>query len=405
MRKIFLPLIGITALFGAAVNVSAQDYDPDRPFGVLHRDAYADGSLKPRTAAEEAVRRGQNLNMPAFLDMSDRRVGLNALFRPDDPDKFSRARHHVLGRAQGEGQDGYGDKEGNWDAGWGRPMEQSLLSLMGATFVQNINRTTTLAVDGSLKAVNGSPFDFDRGLLGVGAIDGAVGLVRVADNQYRATILIPKRLFVSQLKNVMGNDKVGTVYATARRTGERGVAHSGGGALNLLGFGVGLNLFDVSLTDFASADSVVVSVPEGSDVLLTVTDGKGGASAVAFGAGGTGFGMEWVAGGGAFVPGVALPSDWQRMGLGGISGGVHSGWNNGQVAGFPTFPIVGIAGDGSGSSGNNSIGGSGVTGIAGAGGNGGNIGGFSMVPEGRTITLLCFGLLGFLPFVRRKARQ
>lgn len=384
----FLLAIGITALLGAAVAASAQDTDPDRPFGVLHRDAYADGNLKPRSAEEEAVRRGQSVSLPAFMDMSDRRAGLDALFRPDDPEKLSKARHHVLGRTPGDGNEGFGDAE-SWDTGWGRPMEQSLLSLMGGRFVENINRTTTLAVDGSMRAVNGSPFDFDRGLLGVGAIDGAVGLVRVADNQYRATILIPKRLLLSELKRVTGkvDPALASVYGAARKTGERGAAGRSYGALNLLGVGVGLNMFDVSASDLASAESVVVSVPEGSDVLFTVFDDKGNASAVAFGAGGNSSSME-------FVPGVAIPSDWQRMGLGGITGGAYGGFGNGQVSGFPTFPVAGIPGGSNGSTGTN---GNGGTGIAGSSG-----GGFSMVPEAHTITLLCFGLVGMLPFLRRK---
>ena len=200
-------------------------------------------------------------------------------------------------------------------------------------------------------------------------------------------IIIPGRLLASQLKRIT-NEKnaLNAAFVAARKTGAQGAANSGYGALNLLGFGVGLNLFDVTQSELAGADSVVVSVPEGSDVLFTVTDGKGGAQAVAFSAGG-GSGIDFVAGGGA-------ASTWLRMGLLGVEGGGYGGYGNGQVSTFPTFNVSGVPG-GSGSNGNaNANGGGGIAG-------GGNVG-FSVVPETRTIALFCCGLLGVAPFLRRK---
>ncbi len=386
MRKTLLLSIGIAALLAAGFRASAQDYDPDRPFAVLHRNAYAEGGLKPRSAEDEAIRRGRTINLPAFMDMSDRRQGMDALLSPDDPNHLYKARHHVLGRTH-DGSDGYGtsDDAQSWDGNrWGRPVEQSLLSLMGAAFVRNINNTATFAVEGKMQSMNGNLFDFGTGLLGTGAVDGAVGIVRVSDNQYRATVIIPGRLLASQLKRIgNGNSPLNAVFTAARKSGERGTANSGYGALNLLGFGTGLNLFDVTASELANADSVVVSVPEGSDVLFTVTDGKGGAQGVAFSAGG-GSGIDFVAGGGA-------GSTWQRMGLLGVDGGVYGGFSNGQVAGFPIFNISGVPGGNN--SNNNSNGGMGVA---------GGVGGFSVVPETRTLALFCCGLLGVLPFLRRK---
>ncbi len=385
MRKTLLLSLGTAALIASGFHASAQDYDPDRPFAVLHHNASAEGGLKPRSAEEEAVRRGQSVNMPAFMDTSDRRQGMDALLSPDDPAYLSKARHHVLGRTP-EGGDGYGnaDDAQSWDGSrWGRPVEQSLLSLMGASFVRNINSTAKFAVEGKMQSMNGNLFDFGTGLLGTGAVDGAVGLVRVSDNQYRATVIIPGRVLAAQLKRVT-NDKslLNAVFTAARKSGQRGATDSGYGALNLLGFGTGLNLFDVTQSELSNAESVVVSVPEGSDVLFTVTDGKGGAQAVAFSAGG-GSDMDFVAGGAA--------STWQRMGLLGVGSGLYGGFGNGQVAGFPSFNVSGVPG---GNANNNNP--NGGTGIA------GGIGGFSIVPETRTLALFCCGLLGVLPFLRRK---
>ena len=61
MRKTFLLSLGIAGLLDFGIScASAQDYDPDRPFAVLHRDAYAEGGLKPRfPRKQEAIRRGQ----------------------------------------------------------------------------------------------------------------------------------------------------------------------------------------------------------------------------------------------------------------------------------------------------------------------------------------------------------
>ena len=395
MRTTFLLSLQIMALLGAGICASAQDYDPDRPFGVLNRDSHAEGGLKPLSAEDKAIRGGRRVKMPAFMDMSDRRLGMDALLSPDDPARLSKARHHVLGRTPGsEGGYGNSDDAQSWDGSrWGRPAEQSLLSLMGASFVRNLNNITpALYTDGKLRSISESVFDHGAGLLGTGAVDSAYGIVRLSQNNSRATLIIPGRVLAAQLKQIPNGDSpLSRVFSAARKGGTRGISNQGYGALNLLGFGTGLNFFDVSQTDLANAESVIVNVPEGSDVLFTMTDGNGGAQAVAFPVGGAANPLDFVSGGGG------VGSNWQRMGLGGITGGVYGGFGNGQVSSFPTFAVTGLPGGGN----NNSNGfGGGGTGIAGSSGNS-----FSIVPETSTMTLLCFGLLGVLPFLRRKKRD